>query len=73
MLQSGQKYDYNFKSIRDNLYKTFGTYNMFAIFSPSLRNVPFTGIEWSYQMRDLGFNERGELQRNLNDDENQIN
>ena len=49
---SGEKYDYNFGSIRDNLYKTFGTQSLFAIFSPSLRNVPFSGIEWSYQMRD---------------------
>ena len=59
---SGEKYDFNFKTIRDNLYKTFGTDNFFAVFSPSLRNVPFSGIEWSYQMRDLGFNERGEQQ-----------
>jgi len=28
--------------------------------SPSLRNIPFSGIEWSYQMRDLGFNDKGE-------------
>jgi len=34
---------------------------MVAIFSPSLRNVPFSGIEWSYQMKDLGFNEKGVL------------
>lgn len=27
--------------------------------SPSLRNLPFTGVEWSYQMRDLGYNEKG--------------
>lgn len=47
-----QKYDYNFKNIRDNLYKTFGTYSFIAILSPSLRNIPFTGVEWSYQMRD---------------------
>lgn len=26
-----------------------------------MRNVPFSGIEWSYQMRDLGFNEKGML------------
>lgn len=43
----------------DNLYKTFGTRNFFAIFSPSMRNLPFNGIEWSYQSRDMGFNEKG--------------
>lgn len=54
------KYDFYFRSIQDNLYKIFGTYNPFAILSPSFRNVPFTGIEWSFQLRDLGYNEKGE-------------
>lgn len=49
----------------------FGTYNPFAILSPSLRNVPFTGIEWSFQLRDLGFNEKGELATNNFDEEEQ--
>lgn len=31
------------------------------MFSPSLRNVPFSGVEWSYQMKDMGFNEKGVL------------
>lgn len=50
--QGVQKYDYNFKNFRDNLYKTFGTYSLIAILSPSLRNIPFSGVEWTYQMRD---------------------
>ena len=29
--------------------------------SPSLRYSAFTGLEWSFQMLDLGFNEHGEL------------
>ena len=29
--------------------------------SPSLRNCAFTGLEWSFEMRDLGFNERGSV------------
>lgn len=57
----GQKYDFNFKNIRDNLYKTFGTQSLISVFSPSLRSVPFSGIEWSYQMKDLGYNEKGVL------------
>jgi len=40
--------------------------------SPSLRNVPFSGIEWSYQMRDLGYNEKGEIKGNMVDDEDQL-
>ena len=30
--------------------------------SPSLRYNAFNGIEWSFQMKDLGFNEYGEVQ-----------
>ncbi len=41
--------------------------------SPSLRNIPFTGIEWSYQMKDLGFNEKGELHENRRDEESKLN
>lgn len=70
--ESGEKYDYAFKNIRDNLYKTFGTQNLVAIFSPSLRNVPFSGVEWSYQMKDLGFNERGERLARYDDEEEEI-
>lgn len=66
------KYDFTFRSISDNLYKVFGTYNPFAILSPSLRNVPFTGIEWSFQLRDLGFNEKGELATNNFDEEDTL-
>lgn len=53
------------------MYKTFGTLNLIAVFSPSLRNVPFSGVEWSYQMKDLGFNEKGVLVHDSlgNDDE----
>ena len=61
----GQKYDFNFKSVRDNMYRVFGTQSFLAIFSPSLRNVPFSGIEWSYHMKDLGFNEKGVLIREV--------
>lgn len=45
------------------MYKVFGTQSLIAIFSPSLRNVPFSGIEWSYQMKDMGYNEKGILVR----------
>jgi len=38
--------------------------------SPSLRYSAFTGIEWSFQMKDLGFNEFGELADGGADEEN---
>lgn len=33
-----------------------------------MRSLPFSGVEWSYQMRDLGFNERGILEKPKDDD-----
>lgn len=61
-------YDFTFSRVRDNLFKVFGTKSYFGILSPSLRYNPFNGIEWSFQMKDLGFNEFGELAVN-NDEE----
>lgn len=54
-------YDFTFTRVRDNLFKVFGTKSYFQLMSPSLRYNPFNGIEWSFQMKDLGFNEFGEL------------
>jgi len=30
-----------------------------------MRSIPFSGVEWSYQMRDLGYNEKGVLASNI--------
>jgi len=70
--QTGYKtnyYDFTFSRIRDNLFKVFGTKSYFALLSPSLRNNAFNGIEWSFQMKDLGFNEFGELANGGENDE----
>ena len=56
-------YDYTFQSFRDNLFKIFGTRNFIRMFSASLRLNAFTGIEWSFQMKELGFNEFGDCER----------
>lgn len=64
------RYDFSFQTIHDNMFKIFGTRSYFAMLSPSLRNCAFTGLEWSFEMRDLGFDERGELiEGNSRDDE----
>jgi hypothetical protein len=34
--------------------------------------VPFSGIEWSYQMKDLGFNEKGDHVLNDADEEGKL-
>ena len=40
----------HFDTINDNLFRIFGTHKLFRILSPSLRNVPFTGLEWSFML-----------------------
>jgi hypothetical protein len=67
-------YDFTFSRVRDNLFKVFGTKSYFAMLSPSLRYNPFNGIEWSFQMKDLGFNEYGEVSSKYaeNDEENKL-
>lgn len=49
----------SFSNASDNLYRVFGTFKMLRILSPSLRNVPFTGLEWSYYFKDEGFDCNG--------------
>ena len=44
-----------FKTVSDNLYRIFGTHKLIRIFSPSFRNVPFTGLEWSFRFKDEGY------------------
>jgi hypothetical protein len=41
-------YDYSFETLRDNVYKVFGTNSYWGILSPSLRSNAFTGLEWSF-------------------------
>ena len=58
-----------FETVSDNLYRVFGTHKMFRILSPSLRNVPFTGLEWSFKYKDEGYNYDGMLIENEADEE----
>ena len=44
-----------FSTVSDNLYRIFGTHKLFRILSPSFRNVPFTGLEWSFRYKDEGY------------------
>lgn len=37
----------------------FGTHNPIRVLSPSLRALPFSGIEFSFQMKEAGYNEDG--------------
>ena len=48
-----------FETVSDNLFRVFGTHKFFRILSPSLRNVPFTGLEWSFKYKDEGYDYEG--------------
>ena len=50
-----------FDSVSDNLYRVFGTHKWFRILSPSMRNVPFTGLEWSFWFKDEGYDCNGKV------------
>lgn len=52
-----QYHKFPFNRVNDNLFKVFGTYKLFRVLSPSMRNVPFTGLEWAFLMRDLGYSQ----------------
>ena len=58
-----------FSSIKDNLYRVFGTYKLLRVLSPSLRNVPFTGLEWSFWLKDNGYDANGYLLADDKDDQ----
>ena len=49
----------SFETASDNLYRVFGTHKLFRVLSPSLRNVPFTGLEWSFRYKDDGYDCNG--------------
>ena len=56
--------------MKDNLFTIFGTSKIVRIFSPSLRNTPFNGIEWSFLAKDLGYDEDG-MKYLIDDDEDE--
>ena len=58
-----------FPTVSDNLYRIFGTHKFFRIFSPSFRNVPFTGLEWSFKYKDEGYDCEGLLAEAYDSDE----
>jgi len=59
----------NFDQSKDNLYRVFGTHKILRILSPSLRNVPFTGLEWSFYFKDNGFDCNGKPSKKFIDEE----
>lgn len=54
-----EEIDYSFQTVSDNLYRVFGTHKLMRILSPSLRNLHFTGLEWSFLQTDQGYDNNG--------------
>ena len=42
-----------FESMKDNIFKTFGTRSFFEMLLPSMRDLPFFGHEWTLEVLDL--------------------
>lgn len=59
MEQTDDLFDYSFETVKDNLFVIFGTYKPLRVLSPSLRALPFNGIEWSFMLKDSGYDEEG--------------
>ena len=57
--ENEEEYQYRYEDYSDNLFILFGTTKLLRIFSPSLRNVPVTGLEWSFLIRNRGYDEFG--------------
>jgi len=51
-----------FQSMRDNIFKTFGTRNLLAMLLPSMRDLPFFGHEWTLEVLELD-SEQAELEK----------
>lgn len=54
-----KEFRFGFKSVWDNLYTIFGTQKAIRIFSPSLRTLPLSGLEFSFLMIDNGYDCEG--------------
>lgn len=58
--QKQETFDYSFGNASENLFAIFATQKIFRILSPSLRNSPFTGLEFSFVLHDEGYDCEGE-------------
>lgn len=52
-------FDFSFDTIKDNLFVLFGTHKLLRILSPSMRALPLSGLEWSFLVKEEGFDEDG--------------
>lgn len=42
-----------FQNARDNIFKTFGTRSFLAVLFPAMRDLPFFGHEWTFEVIEL--------------------
>ncbi len=59
LFEDEQIFDFSFDTIKDNLFVLFGTHKIFRILSPSMRALPLSGLEWSFLVKEEGFDEDG--------------
>lgn len=68
-LREDNVYDFAYDTIKDNLFVIFGTHKIFRILSPSMRALPLSGLEFSFQMKQEGYNEEGIIWNDSSDEE----
>ena len=59
LFEDEQFFDFSFDTIKDNLFVLFGTHKLLRILSPSMRSLPLNGLEWSFLVKEEGFDEDG--------------
>lgn len=67
-LREENVYDFSYNTIADNLFVIFGTHKIIRVLSPSLRALPMTGIEFSFQQREAGYDENGVIWNDYDDE-----
>lgn len=69
-LKEENVYDYSYNTVSDNLFIIFGTHKFIRILSPSMRSLPLSGLEFSFQQKEAGYDENGVIWNDSDDEEN---
>lgn len=61
LIPGDNMYDFSYDKVKDNLFIIFGTNKWLRVLSPSLRALPLSGIEFSFKIKEDGYDEDGYL------------
>ena len=55
-----------FSNYKDNIFKTFGTRSFLEALLPSVRDLPFAGHEWTFEVAEIEAEMRSDEISSLN-------